>query len=77
MDGPLTLGLHKKASTYDILTVDDCKIVHDDFTAVLKTVLDYFTEYPMPYYKKMKHTGYLRHLLVRRSETTGEMWYIW
>ena len=27
----------------------------------------------MPYYKKMKHTGYLRHLLVRRSETTGEM----
>ena len=33
LDGPLTLGLHKKASTYDILTVDDCKIVHDDFTA--------------------------------------------
>ena len=73
LDGPLTLGLHKKASTYDILTVDDCKIVHDDFTAVLKNVLDYFTEHPMPYYKKMKHTGYLRHLLVRRSETTGEM----
>lgn len=73
LDGPLTLGLHKKASTYDILTVDDCKIVHDDFTAVLKTVLDYFTEHPMPYYKKMKHTGYLRHLLVRRSETTREM----
>ena len=73
LDGPLTLGLHKKASTYDILTVDDCKIVHDDFTTVLKTVLDYFTEHPMPYYKKMKHTGYLRHLLVRRSETTGEM----
>ena len=73
LDGPLTLGLHKKASTYDILTVDDCKIVHDDFTAVLRTVLDYFTEHPMPYYKKMKHTGYLRHLLVRRSETTGEM----
>ena len=55
------------------MTVDDCKIVHDDFTTVLKTVLDYFTEHPMPYYKKMKHTGYLRHLLVRRSETTGEM----
>ena len=73
LDGPLTLGLHKKASTYDILTVDDCKIVHDDFTTVLKTVLDYFTEHPMPYYKKMKHIGYLRHLLVRRSETTGEM----
>ena len=73
LDGPLTLGLHKKGSTYDVLTVDDCKIVHDDFTAVLRLVLDYFTIHPMPYYKKMKHTGYLRHLLLRRSETTGEM----
>lgn len=73
LDGSLTLGLHKKGSTYDILTVDDCKIVHEDFTAVLRLVLDYFTEHPMPYYKKMKHTGYLRHLLVRRSVTTGEL----
>lgn len=73
LDGPLTLGLHKKGSTYDILTVDDCKIVHEDFTAILRFVLDYFTEHPMPYYKKMKHTGYLRHLLVRRSETTGDL----
>lgn len=73
LDGPLTLGLHKKGSTYDVLTVDDCRIVHDDFTKVLRFVLDYFTAHPMPYYKKMKHTGYLRHLLLRRSETTGEM----
>jgi 23S rRNA (uracil-5-)-methyltransferase RumA len=73
LDGPLTLGLHKKGSTYDILTVDDCKIVHSDFTAILRLVLDYFTEHPMPYYRKMKHTGYLRHLLVRRSATTGDL----
>lgn len=73
LDGPLTLGLHKKGSTYDILTVDDCQIVHGDFNRVLRLVLDYFTENPIPYYKKMKHTGYLRHLLLRRSITTGEM----
>ena len=28
-DGPLTLGLHKKGSTYDVLTADDCQLVHD------------------------------------------------
>ena len=72
-DGPLSLGLHKKASTYDVLTVDDCKIVHSDFTKILRCVLDYFTEFPQPFYKKMQHEGYLRHLLVRRAHTTGEI----
>ncbi len=72
-DGPLTLGLHKKGSTYDILTVDDCKIVHKDFTLILDCVLKYFTQNPQPYYHKLSHTGYLRHLLVRRAQTTGEI----
>ena len=27
-DGPLSLGLHKKGSTYDVLTAADCKLVH-------------------------------------------------
>lgn len=72
-DGPLTLGLHKKASTYDILTTDDCKIVHSDFTKILSCVLDYFTKNPQPFYRKMQHEGYLRHLLVRRAQVTGEI----
>ena len=28
-DGPLSLGLHKKGSTYDVLTAADCKLVHE------------------------------------------------
>ena len=72
-DGPLALGLHKKASTYDILTTDDCKIVHKDFTEILSCVLDYFTRHPQPFYRKMQHEGYLRHLLVRRAQVTGEI----
>lgn len=72
-DGPLALGLHKKGSTYDILTTDDCVIVHNDFNIILRCVLDYFTEHPAPYYKKMQHTGYLRHLLLRRSHTSGNL----
>lgn len=72
-DGPLTLGLHKKGSTYDVLTTDDCAIVNEDFNTILRCVLDYFTEHPMPFYKKMQHEGYLRHLLLRRSHTSGEL----
>lgn len=72
-DGPLTLGLHKKGSTYDVLTCSDCKIVHEDFTKILSCVLDYCHEQKLSYYHKMSHEGYLRHLLVRRAQTTGEI----
>ena len=72
-DGPLTLGLHKKGSTYDVLKASDCKLVHDDMTKILNCVLEYFKERNVSYYKKMQHTGYLRHLLLRRGDRTGEI----
>ena len=72
-DGPLSLGLHKKGSTYDILNTDDCKLVHKDMTDILTCVRDYFRERGISYYKKLQHVGYLRHLLVRRGVTTGEI----
>ncbi len=72
-DGPLTLGLHKKGSTYDVLTASDCKLVHEDMTKILTCVLEYFKERNVSYYKKMQHMGYLRHLLLRRGDRTGEI----
>lgn len=72
-DGPLSLGLHKKGSTYDVLTAADCKLVHEDMNKILVCVLEYFRERHVSYYKKMQHTGYLRHLLLRRGDTTGEI----
>ena len=72
-DGPLSLGLHKKGSTYDVLTASDCKLVHEDLTKILSCVLSYFKERNVSYYKKMQHVGYLRHLLLRRGDVTGEI----
>ncbi len=72
-DGSLSLGLHKKGSTYDVLTVSDCRLVHRDMTAVLDCVLQYFRERGTSYYKKLQHEGYLRHLLLRRGTATGEL----
>ena len=62
-DGPLSLGLHKKGSTYDVLTASDCKLVHEDMTKILVCIWEYFKTREVPYYKKMQHIGYLRHLL--------------
>lgn len=72
-DGPLSLGLHKKGSTYDVLTAADCRLVHEDLTKILSGVLSYFRQREVSYYKKMQHTGYLRHLLLRRGDATGEI----
>ncbi len=72
-DGPLELGLHKKGSFYDILTVTECQIVDDDFRQILKLSHDFFTEKKVPFLHRMSHEGILRHLLVRKAKKTGEI----
>lgn len=72
-DGQIALGLHKRNSMYDIVTVTGCKIVDNDYRKILKCVYDYALEKNLTYYHKMKHEGYLRHLLVRKAVKTGQI----
>ena len=72
-DGPLALGMHKRGSFYDIVTTPGCRIVHPDFCRILTATRDYFEELNAPFYRKLQHKGYLRHLLVRRAVKTGEI----
>ncbi|MDY6279953.1 MAG: 23S rRNA (uracil(1939)-C(5))-methyltransferase RlmD, partial [Roseburia faecis] len=72
-DGPLALGMHKRGSFYDIVTVEDCRIVDGDFRAILMAKLAYFREQEIFFYHRLRHTGYLRHLLVRKAVKTGEI----
>lgn len=72
-DGPLALGMHKRGSFYDIVNVPGCQIVDEDFRTVLSATLDFFKEREISYYHKLRHTGYLRHLLVRKAVKTGEI----
>lgn len=72
-DGPLALGMHKRGSFYDIVSVRDCCIVDEDYRRVLSCVLDYFSQQNSSYFHKIRHEGYLRHLLVRKAQKTGEM----
>lgn len=72
-DGPLALGMHKRGSFYDIVTVEDCRIVDGDFRTILMVTLSYFGEQGISFYHRLRHTGYLRHLLVRKAVKTGEI----
>ena len=71
-DGPLELGMHRRGSFYDIVTVEDCRIADEDFGKILKETLAFFRECQIPFFHKMSHTGYLRHLLVRKAANTEE-----
>lgn len=72
-DGPLTLGMHKRGSFYDVVTVNDCRIVDEDYRLILESTLDFFGSLNATYYHKVRHEGYLRHLLVRKTKKTGEI----
>lgn len=72
-DGPLALGMHKKNSFYDIVPLTDCQIVHNDFNIILQAILNYFREQGTSFYHRLRHVGYLRHLVLRRSVKTGDI----
>ena len=72
-DGPLELGMHRRGSFYDIVTVDGCRIADEDFSLAIRATLDFFREKGATYFHKMRHTGFLRHLLVRKAKKTGEI----
>ena len=72
-DGPLALGMHKRGGFYDIVTTDCCQIIDEDYRRILACTLEYLQEQGLPFYHRLRHTGYLRHLLVRKGARTGEI----
>ncbi|MBQ9156220.1 MAG: 23S rRNA (uracil(1939)-C(5))-methyltransferase RlmD [Eubacterium sp.] len=71
--GPLTLGMHKRNSFYDIVELSDCRIVDPDFNNLLQRILAYFRQEGKTFYHRMRHEGFLRHLVLRRSVKTGDI----
>ncbi|MDO4265773.1 MAG: class I SAM-dependent RNA methyltransferase [Eubacteriales bacterium] len=72
-NGPLTLGLHKKRSFYDVIDTDCCGLVHEDFNVIVRETRRFFDELGATYKDKRTHRGFLRYLLIRRTVNTGEI----
>lgn len=71
--GELQLGLHAKGSFYDILTVDGCRIVDEDYHRILTCTLKWAKETGLSHFHRVTHEGCFRHLLVRKARATGEI----
>ncbi len=70
-DGPLTLGLHRQYSNYDILSIEGCAIVNKAWNEILKYTQKFYRDKKVTFYNKMKHAGILRNLVIRQSTADG------
>ena len=71
--GPLMLGMHRTGTRYTVLDAKTCRLGHPDMTAIQTAIRDCFREAGLPFYNKLKHIGFLRFVMLRRSEATGEI----
>ncbi|MBX7243924.1 MAG: 23S rRNA (uracil(1939)-C(5))-methyltransferase RlmD [Candidatus Sumerlaeaceae bacterium] len=72
--GRIEIGLHKAGDFRRVVEVDKCLIqptVFDEIVAWFSNKLNEFAD-QVPPYNPVRHTGFLRHLLLRHSQTTGE-----
>lgn len=71
--GELTLGMHIPNQSFGIVNVDKCMLVDEDVRNILDTTIKYFRTKDLPYYRVLKHEGYLRNLVVRKTKNTNEI----
>ena len=71
--GKLALGMRKRQSMYEVVTLLDCNIIDEDYLKIVQYHVDFFQKHNVPFYHKQRHDGVLRHLVVRKGAATGEI----
>jgi len=72
-DGKLQLGMHPRGRRFDVITVDHCLLVDQDFRDILSTILEYCRKNNFKKYHIKLRDGFLRNLVVRKGINTGEV----
>lgn len=72
-NGPMVLGMHRRGSFYDIVDTKDCRIVDEDIRVIRDAVLRLAAGTGYPYYHRLTHRGFYRHLLVRKTRSNGQI----
>lgn len=72
-DGPMTLGMHEKNHGHNIVDTDACQLISTDMNQIRTYTIEYFRTENIPFYHWMRRSGWLRHLIVRQSATTGQL----
>jgi 23S rRNA (uracil1939-C5)-methyltransferase len=71
-DGP-TLGFHKAGRWDEVLEIERCWLTTDLGNAIRNAVREWARGDKLVAYDQAEHTGYLRHLVVRKGMNTGQV----
>ncbi|RCW57428.1 23S rRNA (uracil(1939)-C(5))-methyltransferase RlmD [Halanaerobium sp. ST460_2HS_T2] len=71
--GTLQLGMHPRGRRFDVITVDNCLLVDQDFRDILSTILKYCRQNNFKKYHIKLREGFLRNLVIRKGINTGEI----
>ncbi len=66
ISGKPTLGFYKKA-THELIGIEECLTQHPLANKLIAPIRDAITKFRVPLYNEKKHTGILRHVLIRVS----------
>ena len=72
-DGPMLLGFHRKNSMFDIVSGTDCALVHEDVRSIAKAVERFAVQSGHDFFHRTTGKGFFRHVLVRRTQKSGEI----
>jgi 23S rRNA (uracil1939-C5)-methyltransferase len=67
------LGFHAPGRYDKVIDVDTCYIAHPDMVEVLNLTRKFALEHNLSAYSTKENTGFLRNLVIRRGERTGEL----
>jgi len=64
ISGKASLGFYKKA-THELISIEECLTQHPLANKLIAPIRDAITKFRVPLYNEKKHTGVLRHVLIR------------
>jgi len=67
------LGLRTPDNFYKAIDIDDCLIASPETAIIIPLVRDFAREHGLKPYNFKNHTGYLRHLMVRKGVATDQL----
>lgn len=71
-NGKIIAGFYAGRS-HDIIECDDCIIGIEENKKILEIIIDHMEKYNIEPYDEKAHTGLVRHILIRKGFTTGEI----
>lgn len=67
------LGLHRRGRFDDVFNLEACYLQSDAATRVVHRVREFVASEKIPVYDVLRHTGYMRFLVLRQAKRTGQL----